>query len=306
MTDLLPTGEEPEELEPEALAPELDDLGLDLSEEDQAEVAKMVEHLREQFGETEEPAEVVAQEPEPEPEPVEEPEPFVATTPEYIEVDGRQVPVAEARSLIDLRNYLNANPEKAQEVRQVIEGKKPETEPEPPKPPEWLDQDDPAQMAMWTRQTELENQIKQIAGNQNQIAQQQSVARATADAESGISTFRALHPELTEGDIHTLRLHAVGLEIIDGLAKTRSGPDAVLKALDIAYWDHPEFRARATAEPSPAKQKAAERAEKKSKLNALGGSSGSVARTESKPDLSTERGSREAAAQWLREQNILQ
>jgi hypothetical protein len=126
-----------------------------------------------------------------------------------------------------------------------------------------------------------------------------------ADANSGIHTFRTLHPELSEDDITTIRTHAAALEIIDGLSKVRSGPEAVAKALDIAYWDLPEFRAQATAAPSPAKAKAEARAEKKEKLNALGGSSGSVPRQEARPDLSTDRGAKEAAVQWLKEQNIL-
>ena len=218
-------------------------------------------------------------------------------------IDGREVPVSEARSLIDLRNYLASHPEKAQEVRQVIEGKTPE--PEPAKPPEWLDQDDPAQMAMWQRQTELETQIRQIGNTQRQTLEEQTRARASADANAGIATFRSAHPELTEDDLTTLRTHAVALNIIDGLAKTRSGPDAILKALDIAYWDHPEFRAKANAEPTPSEAKKARAADRKGKLNALGGSSGSAPRSEAKPDLSTERGAREAAAAYLREQGVL-
>jgi hypothetical protein len=210
-------------------------------------------------------------------------------------VDGVEVPVEEAVAYLTKREVQ----------REAQAAHVPEPVVEAPKPPEWLDQDDPAQVAMWQRQVELETQVRAIGQNQQQVAQAQAVARAQADANTGISTFRTLHPELSEDDITTLRTHAVSLDIIDGLARTRSGSDAIAKALDIAYWDHPEFRARATDAPSPAKVKQAERAEKKSKLNALGGSSGSVPRQEAKPDLSTDRGSRQAAAQWLKEQNIL-
>jgi hypothetical protein len=158
---------------------------------------------------------------------------------------------------------------------------------------------------MWNRQQQLEAQISQIAGNQQEIAKAQAVTRAQADAEAGIATFRSLHPELSEDDVTKLRLHAVSLDIIDGLARSRSGPDAIVKALDIAYWDHPEFRARATAAPSPAEAKKAERTEKKQKMNALGGSSGSAPRTEARPDLSTDQSAKAAAAAWLKDQNIL-
>lgn len=317
MTDTLPDGTEPpkeEPQDPDALAAELD-LGIDLSPEEQADANAMVARLREQFG-LDEPAE------EPE---AEEPEPAVAETEEegptaqppaspaspaseprtdVVVIDGREVPVTEARSLIDLRNYLASHPEKAQEVRQVIEGKQPE--PEAPKPPEWLDTDDPAQMAMWQRQTDLEAQVRQIGNTQRQNLEEQTRARASADANSGIATFRVAHPELSEDDLTTLRTHAVALNIIDGLAKTRSGPDAILKALDIAYWDHPEFRARASEAPTPAEAKTAKAAERKGKLNALGGSSGSAPRSEAKPDLSSDGSAKKEAAQWLRDQGILQ
>lgn len=299
MADTRPTGDEPEadEPDPEALAAELD-LGIELSPEEQAEAEAMVARLQEQFGlqapTSDEPEEVVDEEPEVEPEPdptPAEPAPAVAQAPPssrgVVVIDGREVPVEEAVKTLLEREKAAAPP------------------PEPPKPPEWLDQDDPAQMAMWTRQQELEKQVAAIAGNQQQIAQQQAVARATNDAELGISTFRTSHPELTEDDISKLRLHAVSLDIIDGLARTRSGPEAILKALDIAYWDHPEFRARAVATPSPADEKKAKAQERKGKLNALSGSSGSAPRQEPKPDLSTDHAAKAAAAAWLKDQNIL-
>jgi hypothetical protein len=312
MTDTLPDGtQEPEEPpDAEALAAELD-LGLDLSPEEQADADAMVARLRSQFGLDEPAVEKPAAETEPEePEPVvaeepAEPAPAPAASPDVVLIDGREVPVTEARSLIDLRNYLASHPDKAQEVRQVIEGK-PAPEPEPAKPPEWLDQDDPAQMAMWTRQTELENQIRQIGNTQRQSIEEQTRARASADANAGIATFRAAHPELSEDDLTTLRTHAVALNIIDGLAKSRSGPDAILKALDIAYWDHPEFRARASETPTPTEAKAAKAADRKGKLNALGGSSGSAPRSEAKPDLSSDSSAKKEAAQWLRDQGIRQ
>lgn len=316
--DLPMTGDpEPEDEtqdDPEALAAELD-LGIDLSPEEKAAADEMVAHLKEQFGLVE-PEVVDEDEPEPEPEPEVEPveaeenrgrhaAPDPIPTPDVVVIDGREVPVSEARSLIDLRNYLAANPDKAQAVRSALEDKPP-APPEPPKAPEWLDQDDPVQVNMWQRQVELETQIAQIAGNQRMVAERQEQARAQADFETGLATFRVNHPELTEDDISKLRVHAVGLDIIDGLARKRSGADAISKALDIAYWDHPEFRAKASATPTPTEAKVKKATERKGKLDALNPtSSGSAPRQESRPNLSTDREARTAAAQWLREQNIL-
>ena len=295
MTEL-PEPDETEELQdPEALAAELN-LGLDLSEDEQAEAEAMVRHLEEQFG-----GPIAEGEPEPEQEPDEPPEPAEPEPAEpqvaqpvaanTVVIDGVAIPVEEAVKYLVEREKTKATPAPVAA--------------EPPKPPEWLDQEDPAQVAMWQRLDQLERQQAQVAGNQQQIAQQQAVTRAQADAESGINTFRTLHPELSEDDIMSLRTHAVALDIIDGLARTRSGSDAIVKALDIAYWDHPEFRARATAEPTPKEAKQAKATERKGKLNALAGGSGSAPRQEARPDLSTDGAAKKAAAQWLKEQNIL-
>jgi hypothetical protein len=311
------TGDSPEDESPqdaETLAAELG-LGIDLSDEEREAAEEMVAHLRSQFGldeegarEDDEPEQVEDEDESEDEEP--EPAPFVAAsspeppvTPDVVRIDGREVPVAEARSLIDLRNYLNSNPDKAQEVREVLEGKKAATE--PVKPPEWVDTDDPAQMAMWNELQRLEAQQKALLQNQQQQTQLQVKAQAQADFEAGLAHFRTGHPELNDDDITKLRTHAVSLDIIEGLAKTRTGPQAITKALDLAYWDHPEFQARARAVPTPGEAKQAKAAEKKSKLNALGGSSGSAPRREAKPDLSSDAGAKAAAAAWLKEQNIL-
>jgi hypothetical protein len=313
--DLPRTGEDPDPDEtsedPAALAAELD-LGIDLSPEEQEEANAMVARLRSQFGldeitdeDGDVPEPVPDEAPVPEPDgvaaeekspadpisaPVATESPAPASTRGVVTIDGREVPVEEAVA------YL-AQREREREVAAAA--------PEPPKPPEWLDQDDPAQVAMWTRQLELEKQIRQIGTNQAEIARRQEIERAQNDAGAGIHTFRTLHPELSEEDIQTIRTHAVALDIIDGLARHMNGPEAIAKALDIAYWDHPEFRARATQAPSPTEAKAAKATERKGKLNALGGSSGSAPRRETKPDLSTDAGAKKAAAEWLKEQNIL-
>jgi hypothetical protein len=293
---------ESDETDPEALADGIN-LGLDLSPEEQAAAEEMVAHLEAQFKSEapEEEPEPVEPEPDPtEPEPEPEPAPEAAT-PEpphsrgAVVIDGVEVPVEEAVAYLAKREAQRIAAEQA-----VV--------PEPPKPaepPEWVDRDDPAQMGMWKELQRVEAQNAALLENQKAFAQEQTRSKAMVQVDTALSTFRQLHPELSESDVHTIRVHAAALEIIPALERTRSGSDAVLKALDIAYWDLPEFRAQATAQPSPAAEKKAARAEKKEKLNALGGSSGSVPRQEARPDLSTDRAARTAAAAWLSEQGIL-
>lgn len=316
MTDVMPSGEEePQELdapEPQALASEL---GLELSADEQAEAEAMVARLKSQFGLDEgaqeepepEPSEPEA-EPEPEPQPEPEPEPVEAES--WISIDGRQVPVEEARSMMELRRYLEANPETAQRVRAAIEGQPaPEPQPEPapePQPPDFLDIEDPRDAFIWEQFKRQHQQINQLQQTQAQNAAEAARSRAVNDVQEAMNTFRVNHPELTEDDIQIVRNHAVGLDIIDGLSRHRSGSEAVLKALDIAYLDHPEFRAKATGTPSPKEQKAEAAKERKQKLAGIAGSSVSATR-QPEPEVkpTSDREARAMAAKWLSEQNIL-
>jgi hypothetical protein len=316
MSDVLPTGEEEhEELdapEPDSLAAEL---GLDLSPEQQRETEEMVASLRARFGldqEEEAEPEPGPSEPEAEPaEPAAEPEPEAepaapVAADEWITIDGRAVPVAEARSMLELRQYLATHPEKAQAVRRAVE-EEPEPEPEPePAPPEFLDLDDPSQRFMWEQFKRQNAQIGALSKTLEAQAEAAREARLTAEVMDGLQTFRGNHPELSEEDVQTVRLHAAALNIIGGISQTMPGPAAVAKALEMAYMDHPDFRAKAMGVPSPKETKAAENKARKTKLAGIAGSSASATR-QPEPDKKAEsdREMRSQAAQWLREQNIL-
>jgi hypothetical protein len=314
MSDVMPTGEEEhEELDapaPEALASEL---GLELSADEAAEAEQMVARLKSQFGleqeaqEGDEPesSELVDEEPEAAEEEPAEPGPLTGAE-EWISIDGRAIPVAEARSMLELRQYLAANPDKAEKVRAAIEAE-PAAKPEPePEPPEFLDLEDPSQRFMWEQFKAQHQQIAHLQQAQAAVQADSARARALGDVQGAMSTFRQNHPELTEDDVTAVRTHAVALNIIDGLAKTRTGPEAVLKALDIAYMDHPEFRAKATATPSPKETKAAENKSRRQKLSGLAGSSVSATREPEAPKRpETDREMRQQAAKWASEQGLL-
>jgi hypothetical protein len=271
----------------------------------------MVARLRSQFGldeVDEEPAEDTPpevgepdeEEPEP-PEPAEEePAQAVAHAPaadrinvdgrEYIIIDGQPVSVDEIRQARRLADERASQPQ-------------PEPEPEP-EVPEWLDLDDPSQKFFWSQLQAQNKALNQIAQTQAQGLQEQARSKAQNDVDTAMATFRSAHPELTENDIGVVRLHAVSLDIIDGLARNRTGVDAVLKALDIAYLDHPEFRAKQAGEPTPTEVKATQSKERKSKLGALSGSSGSAPRTETPRKPESDREAREQASQFLRDQGL--
>lgn len=310
MSDALPTDETPQE-ETVAAEPQdhLADLGLELTDEERQQAEEMVARLRDQFE-----FEDTTPEPEPEPEeapdeapeeePAQEPEPEPAAPvaqhapsrdrieidgKEYIFIDGQPISVDEIRQSRSLAHERAVAP----------------PAPEPAKPPEWLDMEDPRDQFIWTQLQEQQKALHGIAASQQQMVQEQTQARLTSEVEQGLATFRTNHPELTENDIGALRLHAVGLNIIGGLAQKMPGPDAVLKALDLAYLDHPEFRAKHVGDPSPKEEKAKASQERKQKLGALSGSSGSAPRQETPTRPTTDREMKQQAVQWLSDQNIL-
>jgi hypothetical protein len=295
-----------------------DDLGLDLTDEETADAEAMIHRLRETLGYDDEsggeepdeeasPASDPAEPPVPEvpdtPEEPEAPPPPPAPEPATVDFAGVAIPAEEAKSLVDLRNYLNANPEAAERVKTAIRGAQ---EPAPePQMPEWIDKFDPAQVALWERHVALEKRLGEVEKTTTLSAAEAAKARATAEANQGIETFRAAHPELSEEDVQKLRLYAVQLNVIDGLTKTRSGPEAVAKALDLAYYDHPEFKARASQEPTAKQVKEKASTERKQKLSALSGTSGSAPRVISNRAPATDHEMKDQMAKWLQEQGVL-
>jgi len=169
-----------------------------------------------------------------------------------------------------------------------------------------LDLDDPSQRFMWEQ---FKSQNAAIAGMQRTLeanAEAATQARVSAEINDGVGRFRTNHPELNEDDIATVRLHAQALNIVTGIAQTMPGPDAVVKALEMAYMDHPEFSAKARGVPSPRQEKAAESKARKTKLAGIAGSSAGASRQpEPERKADSDREMKSQASQWLREQNIL-
>jgi hypothetical protein len=301
-----------EELTPEEALHELD-LGIELSDEERAAAEEMVQHLQAQFGVDEEvqedsPPDIFPEQEEPPSESEGEgeraggdeelsPPPPPPAAPTSVTVDGVELPLDEIRSLRQLRDYITAHPEAAQKLYT------PEEPSAPPEPqiPEWLDTDDPAQMAMWRQINEQNRQINELTAAQQQDRQESANRTAANETEAAVNIFRNNHPELSEDDIWTLRRHATASGIAEGVIKAHGVAAGVPKALDLAYLDHPEFRARAAGEPTPAEKRAATAKERKDKLSALGGSSGSTPRTNPAPDLSSDNAAKKAAADFLRQ-----
>jgi hypothetical protein len=302
--DDLDAQEEVESEEP--VADELD-LGLDLSPEEQAAAEEMVAHLRQQLS-LDEPEQEEVEETEPDEEAEAEPEPEV----EQELAVARHAPATD-RLMIEGHEYvvIDGAPYSVEQIRAQAQAPRVEPSPvqkDPPVPvaPEWLDTEDPAQAFFWKKMQDQDRALQAVAANQQKINEDQTRERLVNEVQSGLSTFRQAHPELTEDDVQVIRLHATSLNIVGGLAAQMDGPAAVRKALDIAYLDHPEYRAQHQGEPKPSEVKAKASSERKAKLGALSGSSGSAPRQpEAQQKPSTDREMRAQAAKWLSEQGIL-
>lgn len=266
--------------------------GEDAAEEDAPEEDRFAPDTSEP-PDTEEP---VAEEVQP-PEPPATPPPTLG---ESVIIDGREIPVGEVRSYIQLQEYLRTHPSKAEEVGRVLRGQEPAEEDRPITPPEGLDLEDPSSKILWDSFVALSDRLKATEKRSAAIAEAQTVTRAQSDFATGLHNFRTAHPELTEDDITTLRGYPLTIELVEYFGSRMKGEDAVFKALDLATLEHPTFRARQRGEATAAEKRATENKERKQKLSALSGSSGSVARTEPKPDLSTDQSMKKAAADALR------
>jgi len=185
-------------------------------------------------------------------------------TPEFVVINGQQVPLAEVQRLVDFDTYLKANPDTARRMAESIAaptGLPPvptATEPEarpvaeftPPTPPETLDLEDPSIKFMWdelvaTRKQAWEaTQMSQAVAQQGQVTQQQLTARqAEIDMRDAQAQFRHDHPNMTEDNIKSIRKLAAEMNIVPGLLTSMPTPtEALHRAMEIAAWADADTR----------------------------------------------------------------
>lgn len=226
---------------------------------------------------------------------------------DHVLVNGQPVPIADIQRLYEFDQYLRSNPDAAARVQQAVQPAVPTPESTPPAnqeltPPDFLDMEDPAHKFMWESHVA---QQKQLAAFQQQTvaqAQQAAVERANADMALALERWKTSHPNFNEDQIIEVRKHAASMNVIDSLMATSTTPvDALVRAMDLAAIDNPDLRNvyLDTSHKTPSRKQ--QSATRKGKLNALGGTSGSVPRTTTPSRPQTDREAIDEFAKGLAE-----
>lgn len=217
--------------------------------------------------------------------------------PGYVKVGDQVVSELEARAFLGLNERIKRDPEFAQRLQAVVDGKPLEQEkPAEEQLPAWLDPDDQqalflyrsaeatrAEVAEMRRRDEVRQQQAQIEVREAREAQVKDAFR------EGMREFKDDHPQFDMADLNGIAQSAgtMGLlenpEAIGGTLKA-----GFIKALEGAMWASPEYREKAAA-GATLPSKAERSTSRKQKSSALSSSTGSVVRTQSQEQTPTTR-----------------
>lgn len=244
--------------------------------------------------------------PEADPDP-EEPEELEGgtETPGTVLVNGKEISLEDIQRLYEFDQHLRANPDVAERVQAAVKpAVPPATETTPPAdqgltPPEWMDLEDPQQKFMWDQHVATQTTLATLQQRDAAAEQQRINTQAVTDMDAALTVWKAAHPNFNEDQIVEVRKHAADMNIITSLMATTTPQQALVRAMDLAALDKPELRTLyLDPEQHKIKTRQQRSTERKGKLNALGGSTGSVPRTSTTPRPMTDR---EATAQFAKE-----
>ena len=269
------------------------------------------------------------------------PAPSVPVSPAEYALGQVMVPAEDANSLGALYALIRNDPEKGQQILNIVQGvvtpppsPPPIWQQQPPSPqytpppmqqyqqppntvqivpPEVIESADPLTRLMYDRFARLESQQQQLldiqtrqaqatAAQQRQTLQEQQVLRNT---QLGIARFRQAHPEVTDDQLASINSHVQALGITGALTFQLPGDQAVAKAFEIARLDlGPSLTGAPVSATLPVD------ARRQATLTSLaGGSSGSVSRQEppapvdTAPDPTLSR-AKAAAVEMLKQQGV--
>ena len=242
-----------------------------------------------------------------------------------ITVDGTAIPVEDIKAGMGWVNHLRLHPDKASDIAKVLA-----TQPAAPTPdqlqaqaaeqarlvaeeearrtrniPPDFDDSDPFQKFVVDRITQMDSAQQQFMQAQQTYVQQQMAQRVATDTNAALERFKATHPSLSSTEIDQVRQASVQTGILPGVIQAHQGRESegIFKALEASLYQIPDIRNKVIAEqtgtpappipPDPNRQR-------QSKLSALGGTSGSVPRTEPPaPRIDSDHAMKEAVAEAL-------
>jgi hypothetical protein len=232
-----------------------------------------------------------ATEPDDEPEPPTD-EPARGAHTGRLELLGTPLTETEAAGLLHLRKLLVEHPELAAEVNAkaeaVLSGRPLPTIEEAAEPPgdappatdtlpEWLDPDEPAQVALWREIEALRSSQEQTNTRAQQATAEAQQARVQADIANAVDRFKTAHPDLDDTDIAAIRDHtSATVNIASVMGNFPGDPvEGLVRALEIGSMTDPATRDKVLGIKDDRPKKDAER---QRALSALSGGSGAAQR----------------------------
>jgi hypothetical protein len=256
--------------------------------------------------------------------PTPDPTAQTSATPDFFEVNGRQVPKADIQRLYEFDQFLRENPDAAQRVQAAIP--KPATTPpvggppavppapvatdpvtfEEPTPPEWMDLDDPQAKWQWDNHVAGQKAIFEQGQRQQQfLAQQQQTQRdtvnrqAAVDMGTALDQFKQSHPNLNEDDIVAIR-KAAG-PFVGGMMAQLPPVDALVRSMEVGGMMDEDLRAKLTDPTVRTPSEKAKTRHRKARLGELSGSGRSAPKQETRPTFTSDKDFINAIAQELSE-----
>jgi hypothetical protein len=257
--------------------------------------------------------------------PTPDPTAQTSSTPDFIEVNGQQIPRADIERLYQFDQYLRANPDAAQRVQAAIPaptatsaGGQPNVpsppapanqvaEFEEPTPPDFLDLDDPAQKFQWDSHVATQKALfdrdqrdTRLFAQQAQERQAQTNRQAAVDMTTALDKFKQTHPNLNEDDITKIR-KAAG-PFVGGMLAQLPPVDALIRSMEVGGMMDDDIRTKLTDPTVRTQSEKTKTRHRKARLGELSGSGRSAPKTDTaRPTFTSDKDFINAIAQELSE-----
>jgi hypothetical protein len=224
--------------------------------------------------------------------------PELSVPPGFVQFGEEVLPESEVQTLLGLRKRLVDDPATADRVRLAVLGDTPppKSEVDPDALPAWLDPDDLAGVQHFRYTQRIERELEEVRRKDQareaqflQTAEQQRQAEVIDAFRSSMKEFREEYPGFSPEDLKNITDHAASMGLLENpekIGKTLRG--GIVKALELAMWDSPDYRTKATAGGTVLSQEQKSQI-RKDKSSALSSSTGSTPRTQSQEPTPTNR-----------------
>jgi hypothetical protein len=218
--------------------------------------------------------------------------------PGMVQFGPEVLPQQEVDALLELNRRVKGDNDLASRVRQAVLGQQEQATQavEPDALPVHIDPDNQEAVFLYRQQQRIDAELSELrAQREQELARAAQTAEQARQAEvidafrAGMKEFRDEYPALEVQDLKTITDRAAGMGLLEApekIGKTLRG--GIFKALELAMWDSPEYRARITAGDT-VRTKEQQSKDRKQKSSALSSSTGSSPRTQSQEMAPTNR-----------------